>query len=103
MRIEWSPLAEEAWQDIANYIFDSFGVRALLDYSELTDSWMDTLITNPLVAHFEESLSHRNKHYRSIAIHQFSKIIYYIENGVIYIADVWDTRRSPQALSARLR
>ncbi len=38
MRIEWSPLAEEAWQDIANYIFDSFGVRALLDFSELTDS-----------------------------------------------------------------
>ena len=79
MRIEWSPLAEEAWQDIANYIFDSFGVRALLDYSELTDSWMDLLISNPLVAAFEESLSHRSKHYRSIAIHQFSKIIYYID------------------------
>jgi len=103
MRVEWSPLAEEAWQEIANYIFDTFGIQALLDYSEITDTWMDTLVNNPLVASKEELLAHRSKNYRSIAIHKLSKVIYYIENEVVYIADVWDTRRSPKTLTRRLQ
>ena len=103
MRVEWSPLAEEAWQNIATYIYEQFGVVALMDYSSLTDSWMDVLAKNPYAAKEEELLSHRAKTYRSIPMHKLSKVILYVEDDVVYIADVWDTRRNPTSLVRRLR
>lgn len=103
MRVEWSPLAEEAWQCIATYIYEQFGTVALMDYSALTDSWMDVLAKNPFAAQEEELLKHREKSYRSISIHKLSKVILYVEDDVVYIADVWDTRRSSTSLIRRLR
>ena len=37
--------------------------------------------------------------YRSWVIHEHFKLIYHIIDDVIYIANIWDTRREPQRLT----
>jgi len=102
MRVEWSPIAEESWREIASYVYGRFGSIALLDFSELTDSWIDTLSKNPHIAKEEPLLQNREKQYQSIPIHKLCKLVFYVEDEVIYIADVWDTRRNPATLQNKI-
>lgn len=46
----------------------------------------------------------RRFEYRSLVIHEHYKLIYYINdnNGVIYITDLFDTRREPKRLAENI-
>ena len=50
----------------------------------------------------EPLLEGRNKVYRSLVIHKLYKLVYYVDEETIYIADLWDVRRDPDRLIARL-
>ena len=41
--------------------------------------------------------------YRSYVLNRLNKIIYYIENDHVEIADFWDVRRDPGALVDRIK
>ena len=40
--------------------------------------------------------------YRSIVVHQNYKLVYYVESDIIYIVDLWDTRRESRAQTDNL-
>lgn len=94
-RIEWTPTAKEAWEKIATYIFESFGINALLDYERQTEELMTTLAMNPSAFAPEPLLSDRAIPYRSTLIHRLTKVIYYADAEVVYIVHIWDTRQEP--------
>lgn len=53
---------------------------------------------NPLMGSIEESLQGMEYEYRKIVIKPYFKIIYRVDNDVIYFIKIWDTRRDPSLL-----
>jgi len=63
----------------------------------------DLLSIHPEVAEVEQLLQERQETFRSHVVRQSYKVVYYIEDSVIYIADVWDCRRSPEKIKKGIR
>lgn len=51
----------------------------------------------------EPLLQERRHEYRSLVVRKHLKLIYYIKDNVIYIANLWDTRREPQQLKEEIK
>jgi hypothetical protein len=60
------------------------------------------LIENPLLGAVEPLLIGREQEYRHIVIKPLFKIIYRIEDDIIYMIDIWDSRRNPKNLTEGL-
>lgn len=98
MKVVWLSTANEAWLEIATYIHTTFGTKALLDYNQATDDWIDIIQENPCAFPVEPLLVERTKQYHSVVINHLTKLVYFVESETIYIADVWDARRNPETL-----
>lgn len=63
------------------------------------------LFTNSKLGFPEPILTGRSRSYRSLMINEHFKLVYYYDEpkDIIYIIDLWDTRREPQSLSKRIR
>ncbi len=57
----------------------------------------------PYMAAIEPLLEQRPETFRSLVVRDTYKIVYYIEDPVIYIADLWDCRQSPEKLKKGIR
>lgn len=98
MRIEWSHCALREWENTVRYIFREFGKKAAEKFEQDIAKWEKRIALNPEMAHQEPILKDRNKLYRGVIVSKHSKLIFYVENDVIYIADLWDMRREPSQL-----
>lgn len=58
------------------------------------------LAANPYMGPFESQLAERQTPYRSLVIHEHYKLIYWVneKKGILYVSDLWDTRREPEGL-----
>ena len=99
MKPQWSDRAYASWQEIATYIYYTFGSRIADDYDSATNHTINLLTAFPEMGKEEPLLRGRNHRYRSLNIDKLSKIVYYISDDVLYIADVWNTRRSEETLT----
>lgn len=97
MEVKWTDFAAKKWQNTANKIYDEFGFIALQKFVEQTESWQQVLSQNPQIGGLELLLIHRKKEYRSIILSKLTKLVYFIENDCVIIANIWDTRREPLA------
>lgn len=104
MRIEWNRKAEQQFYRIASTINESFGKKAVLEFVKNVNEWQSRIVINPEIAAFEPLLENRKIAYRSIVIHKCCKLVYYVnqKQGVVRIAALWDTRRNPDGLIARM-
>ena len=103
MRIIWTNSAQQSQDAAADYIFDEFGAMPLLDFYNNLDEIESNLIAFPKMGKVEPLLQDRSKLYRSIVASKHNKIIYCIDEDIIYIADFWDTRREPKAQANRIK
>ena len=94
MNIIWTKQAIDGWQEVANYILADFGFQALQSFEERTVEAINTIKLMPNIGSIEWNDSAESVVYRFIVIHRRSKMLYYIENGIIYIADFWDVRKN---------
>lgn len=105
MRIEWKSRAVKELDRAFCFTFERFGKRvAILFYREIRK--YDTyLLKNPCLGMVEPLLEGRNKVYRSLVVHRYFKLVYYIDdvNDVINIVDIWDVRREPKGLSQSVK
>ena len=60
------------------------------------------LAANPGLGRKEPLLEGHPKGFRSIVVHKYCKLIYYVEEDGLHIADLWDTRREPDAQANNL-
>ena len=51
---------------------------------------------SPYIGPIDPLFDDRPVTYRSVIINGLSKMVYYIDDDVIYIAAFWDTRREPK-------
>lgn len=103
MRIVWSPRALREWESIIYYIYNEFGKKAVEKIEQDIAMWEGRIAVNPELAHQEPLLKNRSKLYRGLIVSKHSKLIFYIENDTIYIADLWDMRREPSRLSKHIK
>ena len=97
MEIIWSSLAIDNWEVAARYIANEFGKSVLQNFLTDSLSWQQQLIANPHIGHVEPLLKKRVRTYYSLVVNKRNKVIYYLEEDKIYIADFWDTRREPKS------
>lgn len=95
MRIKWTPLARRHLRNTLHVVLIHAGSRSHSQLANKVIEWQQILKEMPEAVSLEPLLRHRALPYRSIVINKLNKLIYYIDNETIIIADFWDTRREP--------
>ena len=98
MIVIWSPKAKESLKKVAGYIFLTFGEKPTERFKEKVLRVEKTLVVNPNIGPKEPLLKNYSVIYRSVVVNSLNKIVYYIEDNIVYIAAFWDTRREPKSL-----
>ena len=98
--IIWSLLAYDEYQNIGDDILNRFGYKAKIDYEKEMDETIQLLAKFPNLGKQEFELAEDGS-VRSMPVRKLSKIIYYEEDNVLHIADVWATRKDPNYLTER--
>ena len=98
--IRWSLLAYDAYQNISDDIMKRFGYKAKIDYEKEVDKTVQLLAKFPDQGKQEFELAEDGS-VRSMSVRKLSKIIYFEEEGILHIADVWATRQDPNYLKER--
>ena len=96
IKIHWTKESREQWRKTALYIQQEWGISALRKFKENTEEIQNQLLEFPSLGKIEPLLADRSRLYRSIVLTRQNKVIYYIQDDTIYIADFWDTRREPK-------
>lgn len=102
MRVEWTSLAKEQVTRILDYcvLYCASGVAGRLAEKFNRNTFL--LEQNPYLGSVEQLLHHKKKEYRCL-IEGYYKMIYYIENDIVYIAALWDCRQEPCKLTKRIK
>lgn len=103
MKVEWAPRALHEWENTVRYIYREFGRKAAEEFEQSVAKWEARIVINPELAHQELLLKHRDKLYRGLIVSKYNKLIFYVEEDIVYISDLWDMRREPSRLSRRLK
>ena len=96
MIIRWSHKAQRQQNQVAEYIYDKFGEKALRDFYNKLDKIETELLAFPNLGKAEPLLAHKSRVFRSIVITKKNKLIYSIESDYIRVSAIWDTRREPK-------
>ena len=92
MKVEWAPRALHEWENTVRYIYREFGRKAAEEFEQSVAKWEARML-----------LKHRDKLYRGLIVSKYNKLIFYVEEDIVYISDLWDMRREPSRLSRRLK
>lgn len=98
MEIEWSLAAERQLEAIIGYLFETAGLRAAEKLADHIDNDLRRLLSFPQIAPMEPLLDKEAKAYRSLVVRHNYKIVYSVENEIIYIDNIWDCRQNPKKL-----
>jgi len=97
MEIVWLPLAEKALDDIFLFYLDKSVIVAQKMISDILSA-VANLANFPEIAAREQTLINRPEGFRSLVVRHHYKVVYFVDNQQIYIADVWDCRQDPDTL-----
>lgn len=103
MKVRWSPDAKERMDETADFIQEYFGLKSKMRFKKEVRRVNDLLKSNPYLGPVEPLLEDLPSEYRSIVVNHLNKMVYYVKDDTIHIADFWDTRREPQNLSQRVK
>ena len=103
MRIEWTYLADRQRNQVADYIRKQFGAKRMKVFLKEVRSTTKMLSSNPNIGPIDPLFEDRPIAYRYVIINNLSKLVYYIDDDVIYIAAFWDTRREPKKQAEQVK
>ena len=96
MKTKWNHKARASYRQIARYINTRFGRKARQDFIQRVDEMVERLQHHPNLGSIDPLYADRSVAYRSVNINGLSKMVYRVEDDIIYIAAFWDCRREPQ-------
>jgi len=102
MEIIWLPLAEKALESVFSF-YEGKSIQVAQKIMNDILQATDQLSKHPEMAAIESMLQERQEIFRSLIVRQTYKVVYYIEDTVIYIADIWDCRQFPEKLKKGIR
>lgn len=103
MKVIWLPQATEQLRITAKYIHQNFGSNVKDNFLQAVRQTNLLLSQQPNLGKAEPLLSDRAKMYRSTVVNKLNKIIYFIADDHIEVADFWDCRREPEALVSNVK
>ena len=96
MNVIWHKQAREALRETAVYIRKNYDLKVKENFRNEVDCVETFLQSNPYMGPVEPLLADLPDGFRSIVVNHLNKIVYYVEDDTIHIADFWDTRREPK-------
>lgn len=102
MRVIWLPQAQKQLRQTAKYIHREFGQKVRNDFIRDVQHANMLLSDNPYIGSVEQLLADRSLKYRSYVLNRLNKIVYFINEDHVEVADLWDVRREPQKLAQRV-
>lgn len=97
MQVIWNTEAVQQLDRLLDYVGQEFGQRVMQSLYTRLLSYEPLLAANPGMGRKEPLLEGHPKGFRSLVVHKYCKIIYYVDGDTLYIADLWDTRREPRS------
>lgn len=101
MKLIWYKRAEKRLYDSAAYSAREFGKAVADSFMKDVLRQAALLCNHPRLGKVEQSLASKRTHqYRSLVVHPYFKLIYYINEAKerIVITNLFDTRREPKQL-----
>ena len=95
MKIIWRQNEKDGYKQIANYIKLKFGIKAKRKFVTEVTEYEKLLCQHPNMASIDPLFETRARTYRSVLINNLSKMVYYLEDDIIYISAFWDCRSNP--------
>ena len=99
MRVIITEQGRFALDDVLSGNITSMGKKGIKSFYITFKKHKSLLPLNPLMGSQEPLLSEK---YRSIVLYPLVKMIYSIDNDIIYIHDFWNTLRDPNYLISRI-
>ena len=103
MKVEWTDYAEMCRDQVSDYIFDSFGAKRMEKFMQEVDHIVSMLVRSPNIVSIDPLFADRSSTYRSIIINGLSKMVYRIDDDIVYIVGFWDTRKEPTAQAEQVK
>ena len=95
MKVVVSERAKQNRNRIARYILREFGEVTLQEFRKEYKDTKRFLENHPEGGQEELNLSNDERTYHYTIINGLTKLVYRIEGEVVFIVDMWDTRREP--------
>ena len=102
MRVENTPQFERAFERLLSCNQDFYSQNTIRQFYTRYKHLRLLLQDNPQLGQHEPILKEFKLEYRRVLIDPYFKIIYTINNNVLYLVDIWDTRRDPNKLRSRI-
>lgn len=103
MRLIWTKRAQKERFKVAAYISVNFGKKATDDFVADLSRKRRWIKDSPTIGRLEPLLADRVILYRYLHVGKHNKLIYCVKGNTVYIVDLWDMRREPSLLAARIR
>ena len=82
-------------RQVARYVNKKFGRKARQEFMQRVRDAEKRIATQPNIGQIDPLYADRPLTYRSVIINGLDKLVYRIDDDIIYIVDFWDTRREP--------
>jgi len=101
MQVKWDKRAMKRLDKATEYGLYKFGEITSIRFYQKIRSYDSLLAEHPRLGKVEPLLIGRRFEYRSLVVHEYYKLIYYINEvkGRIVVSDFWDVRQEPQHLA----
>lgn len=100
MQVKWDKRALKRLEKATDYGLYKFGEITSVRFYQKIRSYDSLLAEHPRMGKIEPLLIGRRFEYRSLVVHEFFKLIYYINEvkDRIVVADLWDVRKEPRSM-----
>ena len=102
MKVTWTNKAEMERESIAEYIRNGFGTKRMKQFVREVDQVVKMIVRYPNMGPIDPLFADRPRSYRSVIVGGLSKMVYFVEGDVVYIASMWDCRRDPEVQAAEV-
>jgi len=103
MKAVWDIKARKAQRQVAAYIRKEFGTKRAKRFFQEVDDTVNQLLRSPGIGRIDPLFSDRARTYRSVIINGLSKMVYFTEGHILYIAGFWDTRMDDVEQAANVK
>ena len=98
-RLEYTPQFSRAFDFIMSCGQHYYSQSTTKHFYDSLKLYKSLLQENPKIGALEPLLEDTGIAFSSVVLHKYFKLIYFIEGDVIYLADIWDTRRKVENLT----
>ena len=93
--IIWSPLSENDFENILNYLNKNWGIKVASNFIELTENLLNQIAINPR----QFPIIYKRKKVRKCVLTKHNTIFYRDGKTNIEILRIYDTRQDPNTLT----